>query len=276
MKPALAAAVLLLAATARAASGDDAFAAASGVRFETAYLRAMPQQPPQNASYEAGLGALGKADETIHLAHLLDNGRRASTTFKAGNTVVHVFGTKSQNKKEWFVGFAPEGEDAQFRKGKKMLHWVFINRTVHLEIAGRAYSAWVEGKATDRLHSKLIVEPDGGGARAEWTVDDLSASAYAAGAPVKVGGREFRLLYSRDFVEDGKGDFGGYSGDRSIVLMYKDGSSYSGFHWFEREIPSDKILVATPRSAKADDSYAAGSFSLGLRLANGVLELYSK
>ena len=40
-----------------------------------------------------------------------------------------------------------------------MLHWVMLNRTVHFEIAGRKYAAYIEGNATDKMHSRLFIAP---------------------------------------------------------------------------------------------------------------------
>ncbi len=81
-------------------------------------------------------------------------------------------------------------------------------------------------------------------------------------------------MYTRDFNEDERGDFGGYTGDRSITLMTREGDKLIGYHWFEREIPGDRILVSTPKVAGADAS-RPGSFTVGLRLSAGALEIYS-
>ena len=186
------------------------------------------------------------------------------------------FGGKSQNKKNWFVGFAPDGGVVQFYNGRKMLHWGPLRRTVHFVIDGRKYSAIFEGKLTDKMASRLTVEPeDKREPASSWTVQDLSEAAYAAGFPVAIGRKEYRLFYTRDFNEDEHGEFAGYTGDRSITLLTREGGVLVGYHWFEREIPSAGILVSAPKAVGADDA-RAGALTVGLRLNDGALEIYSR
>jgi hypothetical protein len=230
--------------------------------------------PSAGETYAVVPGAYGAPLLSIPLAPLLDGVRSTKATFRAGDVVVHVFGGKSQNKKNWFVGFMPEGGEAQFRNGRKMIHWVMLNRTVHFEIAGRKFSAWVEGKLTDKMNSRLFVGPeDKSAAPSSWTVSQLSDFSWDAGFPVSLDGKEYRLMYTRDFNEDEKGEFSAYTGDRSLTLMTREGGKLVGYHWFEREIPSDRVLVSTPKAVGADGA-SAGTFTIGLRLAAGALELF--
>jgi hypothetical protein len=258
-----------------ASLGEASFASA-GVSAPTAFyfLKGFQQRPPADAAVLVAPNAYGKPIQSIPLAPLLDNARGTKAAFRAGNVVVHVFGGKSANKDNWFIGFAPEGAEDQFYKGSKMIHWVFLNRTVHFTIAGRKYAAYIEGKATDKMRSVVTVEPaDKSEAKSSWTVQELSDDAYAAGTSVTLSGKEYRLVYSRDFTENDKGDFGGYNGDRSIVLLSKEDGKLVGYHWFEREIPRDRILVSTPKATGADDD-EAGKLTVGLRLNAGSLEIY--
>lgn len=260
--------IVLLAALAAVSPARAAEFAASmgGLGFSFQLSRAMPQMPAPAAAPAA----------RIPLAPLLDNVRGTRAAFRARNgAVVHVFGDKSVNKKNWFIGFAEESApDAQFRQGKKMLHWMVLKRTVHFDLGGTRYDAWIEGKATDKMHSVVVVEPsDHRGPRATWTVQELTDDAYDAGYPVTLAGREYRLLYTRDFDEDVNGEFSGYTGDRSITLLTKEGGSVAGLHWFEREIPRDRVLVTTPKLNGADDA-RAGTTVLGLKLDGSTLELY--
>ncbi len=248
-----------------AALGEPAFslpAAVPGRDFGD--LRSIPQIP-----------AAGAPVARIPLAPLLDGVRATRAAFRAGGVVVHVFGGKDENKKNWFVGFAPDGGEAQFRNGRKMIHWVFLKGAVSFEIAGRKYSAYIEGKATDKMRSRLVVAPENGSeAPSSWTMAELADDAYDAGFPVTLAGKEYRLMYTRDFNEDERGEFGGYTGDRSITLLTREGDKMIGYHWFEREIPSDHVLVSTPKAAGADAS-GPGALIVGLRLNAGVLELYA-
>lgn len=283
MKTLLASIAILVAGPVSAGTGRPLTAEAAfvetlaGAAFETKGARAFPQRPVETVAFERPLVPGDSPAATVRLSSILDNVRRTSAKFDTGQDVVHVFGDKSQNKNEWFIGFAPENADAQFYKGKKVLRWWPVFRgSVNFEVGGRKYKAQLDGSLTNRMGSKLVVEAEDGRQKVSWTIAQLSKAAFEAGSPVTISGREFRLLYSQNFDESASGDFVGYTGDRSIVLMYKSGDKYEGFHWFEREIPRDTMLVSTPRAAKADDTYAAGAFSLGLRVTNGVLELYSR
>ncbi|HXT02078.1 MAG TPA: hypothetical protein VN915_15485 [Elusimicrobiota bacterium] len=265
---ALLAAIVPLSAVPASAGLPEFSASVEGLNFAAA--QAIPQSPPAWEAFSSGAQL-----QSIPLAPLLDGVRLTKGTFRAGGLVVHVFGGKSQNKKNWFVGFMPEGGEAQFRNGRKMIHWMMLNRTVHLVIAGRKYSAYVEGKVTDKMASRLVVVPeDRSETKSSWSVQELADFAYDAGAPVVLGGKEYRLMYTRDFNEDDKGEFAGYTGDRSITLMTREGGKLVGYHWFEREIPADRVLVSNPKAVGAEAA-GAGSLAIGLRLVAGTLELYS-
>jgi hypothetical protein len=247
--------------------------------FDFAAARAVQQRPPADTAILGAPGAYGAPIRTIPLAPLLDAVRETKATFRAGNVVVHVFGGKSENDKNWFVEFAPEGAGAQFFKGSKMIHWsIVLNGTAHFEIAGRKYSAYIQGKAkpSERMQSVLIVQPDDKSEpQSRWTIQEITDDYYAAAEPLSIGGKEYRLTYTRDFNEDGNGDFSGYTADRSIVLMTCEGGNTIGYHWFEREIPRDRILVSTPKAVGVDDE-TAGKLTVGL-LVNpaGALEVYA-
>ncbi|MFI5347185.1 MAG: hypothetical protein ACHQ51_12500 [Elusimicrobiota bacterium] len=261
--------LLLAAGRAGAVSSDIA---ALGIDFSA--VRAMPLRPATGAAFLIEPSAAVAPLQTVPLAPLLDRVRSGRIVFRSGAATVHVFGGKSQNKKNWFVGFTVEGGEAQFRNGRKMLHWAFMNRTVHFQIGARKYAAYLEGKATDKLHSRVVVEPeDRSEPKSSWTVQEIADDSFDAGAPVVIGGREYRLLYTRDFNEDEDGEFSGYTGDRSISLMAKENGKLIGYHWFEREIPADRVLISTPKAVGADES-RAGTLTVGLRLNAGALEIY--
>lgn len=220
---------------------------------------------------------LGAPLHSIELAPLLNNMRRTSAAFDAGGATVRVFGDKSQNKKSWFVGFSTDGGDTQFRKGEKMLNWMLISREQEVTLNGRVYKVKLHGQLRNRMQSKLTIEPKDkkSGAKASFTIQQLSDSVYDAGHFLRIGGREFRLLYTENFNESQQGEFGGYTGDRSIVLMFRDADGkLKGYHWFERNIPEGRVSVETPRLADEDDAIGAGTLTLGVSRRNGRLELY--
>jgi hypothetical protein len=247
------------------------------IRVDFSAVRAMPQRPPAGeGAFLAAPDAYGRLIHSIPLAPLLDAAHSPRTGFRSGRTFVRVFGGKSQNKKNWFVGFDAEGGETQFRNGRKMIHWALLNRTVHFTIDGRKYAAYLEGKVTDKMASRLTVQPeDRTESASSWTVGEMSDAAYEAALPVAVAGKEYRLFYTRDFNEDEHGEFAGYTGDRSITLLTREGGRLVGYHWFEREIPSDRVLVSAPKAVGADET-RAGSLTVGLRLNAGALEIYSR
>jgi hypothetical protein len=241
-------------------------------RIDFAALRALPQRPSAQEAIALPPDAYGAPLYSIPLAPELDGLRKTKATFRAGDVVVHVFGGKDQNKKNWFVGFAPEGGEAQFFKGWKMLRWMVKHGSADFEINGRKFSAHVDGKLKDKMRSRLVVQEQNG-PTSSWTMQELSDDAYETGVPVVIAGKDYRMMYTRDFNEDENGGFDGYTGDRSITLLSREGDKMIGFHWFEREIPGDRILVTTPKVAGVDDSQA-GTLTLGLRLNNGAFEIY--
>lgn len=232
--------------------------------------------PPPGASSVLPAGSLGAPSAVVPLPSLLDNVRRTKAAFRAGGAVVHVFGQKSEDQGGWFLGFAVEGGDCRFECGRNMLHWMFVNRTAHFSAGGRGYSAYVEGRALSPLDSRVVVRDDASGSSASWSIRELAEDVYEAGWPVTLGGREYRLIYTRDFREDGAHGFGGYTSDRSIVLLFRSGTGFAGYHWFEREIPRGSILVATPRGADVGGAAVSGARPIGLSLAaDGSLDLFA-
>lgn len=247
---------------------------------QPAAVLALQRRKPLNAI--ADRAVMGDPAVSIALDPLLDNMRRTATVFQIGGKTVRLFGDKSQNKKSWFLGFAEDGQaDAQFRKGEKMLNWGIVMRgEAEITLDGRPFKVKLHGQLRNRMQSRIVIEPKAKGAldpKITITVQQVSDGVFAAGRPVRFAGRDFRLLYTRNFNETDRGDFAGYSGDRSIVLMFRQGEKLLGYHWFERAIPTgSEVLVSTPRAADEDDGGQAGGFTLGLRIGEGrALELYS-
>lgn len=254
-----------------------------------AFALAIPPAPPPAAQRKpapvnaiADRAVMGAPAATVELDPLLDNMRRTPTAFQVGGKTVRVFGDKSQNKKSWFLAFAEEGSglDAQFRKGEKLLNWGFVMRgEAEVTLDGRPFRVKLNGQLRNRMQSKIEIEPKTKGStdpKVTITVQQVSDGVFAAGHPVRLGGRDFKLLYTRNFYESDRGDFAAYSGDRSIVLMFRQGGKLMGYHWFEAAIPKDEtVLIATPRAADEEDGGQVGTFTLGLRMGpRRALELY--
>ena len=260
---------ILLAARSASAGSAEFAPSAEGLNFTA--LRTVAQRPAAGETFAAAPNAYGAPIYTIPLAPLLDGVRANQASFRAGNAVVHVFGGMSENKDNWFVGFATEDGAAQFHYWFKMLHYslLLISHTVHFQINGRSYAAYIEGHL-DYGKSRIVVVPaDKNEARSSWTAQELFDASYVTGVPVEIGGKEYRLMYTRDFDEDKHGEFGDYNGHRSITLVTRE----YAYHWFESEIPSDRILVSTPKAMLPRGS-RPGTLTVGLRLNGGALEIY--
>jgi hypothetical protein len=246
--------------------------------FKAAPVQAAVAQPVQVPAE-----SLGKPLYTIPLVPLLNNIRGTRAMFRAGNTAVHVFGNKSENKGSWVVGFAAEDGALVYKNAFKMLRYEagalpIMKGSAQIRMGGRDYNVYVEGRISNRMQSQVIIEPlerDTGEDKAVFTIEQLSNAAYLAGYPVRIGGVEYRLLYSEDFNEGADGQFSGLSGDRSLVLLRSENGKLSGFHWYERELPRNGVLVETPRAANSDDGYDQGRLTLGLGLTGaGELRIY--
>jgi hypothetical protein len=210
----------------------------------------------------------------VPLPSLLDNPRRTSLTFMAGAAPVHVFGDQSDNGSDWFVGFAAPGADAQYFPVMKMVHVLGMGGSSDFTAAGQAFSAHVKANVAHKLQSRLVVERADGSTAGEWSARQISDASFAAGYQLGLGGREYRLLYFRNFNENSSGRFGGYNGRRTIVLMWREGGGFSAVSWYESAIPRDRVLFTTPEVVNAEGDKVPGALRLGLRvLPDGQLEI---
>ncbi|MDE1977202.1 MAG: hypothetical protein KGL04_07870 [Elusimicrobia bacterium] len=213
----------------------------------------------------------------VPLPRILDAIKNTNSTFIAGGVRVHVFGIKSlQNS--WFLGFWPENSaNPILVRGKEMIHhWPFWSGTLHPRINGESYSVYIQAKILSPMQSNVILSPKHG-PRTVFTIAQLVENAYEAGYPVRIAGQDYRVFYNRDFTQNASGDFGGYTGERSIVFLYKDGDSAKGFQFFESRIPhgTRQILVSTPSEESSDQNASGNGLTLGLRIDyQGNLQIY--
>ena len=270
---ALLAAALLAPALARGAEFE--FGGALPL-FDFAAARKFAAPPPPGTPYVAPEGAFGAPAAVLPLASLLDNLRRTRASFRAGNTAVRVYGERSANKGDWFIVFAPDGGDPQFRNGRKMIHWALLKRTVHFSIAGKNFSAYIAGQLTDRMQSRIVVSADDGSQpESSWSVQQITDAGFATGEPVTLGGRAYRFFYARDFDQNDDGAFGRYTGGRSLVLVARDGDRFTAYHWLESDVPADGVLAVTEKPAFSDAD--AAPLQIGLRrTTDGRLEIYDR
>jgi hypothetical protein len=257
--------------------------------FGFAALRPLAAPPPVGTAFFIDRAALGAPAAVVPLAPLLDGMASTRAAFRVGNAVVHVYGAKSLNKvgcgvpfhkNDWFVIFKEEGGTSTFRSGCKMLRGGPYNRTAYFKAGGRDMAAFFEGNTFHHKQSRVVVsavdhsQPD-----ASWSVQELADDAFDTGAPVMLGGREYRLLYTSDFDQDGTGEFARFTGDRSIVLLARDQNGrFTPYHWLESKIPhGDGQVLAVTANPTDDDDENSRPLSVGLSItSDGRLEIYDR
>jgi hypothetical protein len=271
---ALLAAVLLAPALARASEAEFG---GPLPEFEFAAFRPLAAPPPPGIPFLTPEEGLGAPAAVVALAPLLGDLRTTRAAFRAGGATVRVYGERSRNKGNWFIVFAADGGDAQFRDGRKMIHWAMLKRTVHFSIGGKSFSSYIQGNISNRMQSRLVVSADDRSQPdSSWSIQEITDDGFAAGAPVALGGREYRLFYARDFDENGDGDFAGYTGGRSIVLVARDRGGFTGYHWLESDVPRGGALAVAQKPAFSDRDDAA-SLPLALSLTpDGRLAIYDR
>ncbi len=225
---------------------------------------------------------LGRPATVVDLDEQLNVLWRSATTFPAGDRTVHVFGLKAENddsRSGWFVGLYVDGAPGPvFLNGAAMAHCIICSGGYgNAVLNGIPFVFHIEGIGIFH-HSpkdiKLVVQAQG--FRRAFSLYQITKGVYDVGYPVRVGSTVYHLIYTPDFDSDGNGHFSHYTGDRSISLMFQDGSDFSGLHRYERQIPSDgRVLITTPlRVGSTGDSYQPGDVTLGLRIDGRNLEIY--
>ncbi|HVC08426.1 MAG TPA: hypothetical protein VNH15_00620 [Elusimicrobiota bacterium] len=227
--------------------------------------------------------ALTRPMYTVALPAILDADRRTSAMFMAGSVPVHVFGTKSENKKSWFIEFWPENAAQPiFVKGSKLpsikvLGLSLFNGALTMEFNHISYRVYINLCVSDMMRSRLVVKPaDGRGQAATFLIADLVRDAYQTGVPLNIGGKAYRLVYSRNFIESND-SFERYSGDNLLVFMTFNGNKVGGFHVIEQDIPRTGagMLISTPSKERRNSSDSPDQTTVGLsRDAAGNLKIY--
>jgi len=228
--------------------------------------------------------ALGRSIYTVPLPPLLDADRRTAAAFMAGGVAVHVLGSKSENKKSWFIELWPENAAQPiFVQGNKLpclkvLGLSLLKSALTVTLNHIAYRVYIDLCMQDMMKSRLVVKPaDGQGASATFLIADLVQDAYQTGVPLNIGGKNYRLVYSRNFIEDDDGNFAGYSGGNLLVFMTLDGDKVGGFHVLEKDIPRTGagILISTPSKDRRNSKDSPDGTTVGLSLdAAGNLKIY--
>ncbi len=225
-------------------------------------------------------GTLGAAATVVPLSRIFESMRATRTVFYAGGVPVHIYGGKSENNlglTGWFLQLYPEGApDVLYFNGAAMAHvLVKFWGSSRVEINGAQFSMHMDISIGDPPSSRLEIEPKKpAGAKISFTAGEIARGTYETGYPLRLGGKEYRVFYGRCYLSQGA-QFAGYSPNRSIVLMFPDGKSYSAYTFYEKDIPRGGILVSTPEKSLADEKKTPGDLTLGLRIdPSGDLEVY--
>jgi hypothetical protein len=287
--PALLAFLLLRAAASAASFEDLRFGAQAGFAGEAGFRPDMSafKASYQEAHRQAQIGA-AQRQALVPLPRILNNMRRTAVTFKAGGADVHVFGLKAQNNSGmsgWYVGFAVEGGETVFYRGYDALHLrklgVGPDRKLRIVLNGRPFELQVKASMLRPMTSRVVITPlEPGVPPVEFTVAQLADGVFAAGWPVTLEGREYRVLYTENIVETGASGEdaapGGrvrLSGDRAIALMFKDKGGVSAYGWLERNIPRDRPAVTWTVAKGADSDGDPGPALSAMIDAEGRLDL---
>lgn len=236
--------------------------------------------PAQTGPHIVAVGSLGAPAAIVALAPLLNAIRATRAVFYAGSVPVHIYGSKSENNlglTGWFLQLYPEGApDELFFNGASMARvLVKFWGSSRLQINGREFDIHLDIDITNPQSSRLEIDPKKpSGPRISFTAGELAKDSYETGYPIRLGGTEYRVFYGRGFLSNGE-QFSGYSGNRSVVFMFRNGKDFSAYSIYEKNIPHDGILVSTPPKSLADDKKVPGDLTVGLRLdPGGNLEIY--
>ncbi|MBI4346564.1 MAG: hypothetical protein HY553_06895 [Elusimicrobia bacterium] len=224
----------------------------------------------------------------VELEPLLNRSWRSPITFQAGSRTVHVSGMKSSNgEKNWFLSLCVDPcSTAAFYKGRSILRWKPFLSPVHVldgsatvRYDGKSFKLWIDGQLRKREESRLVVEPQDGGAKREWKVKEIADGVFAGGYPLTIGGKAYRLLYLQEILEDARGEFAGVSDERAVVFMTLANGRYEAYGIKLRDIASDRLVVFTKAPSSADDKpepfvSADKLLRVGLRLSGSRLEVY--
>lgn len=217
---------------------------------------------------------------SLHLPSMLNAVRNGGSVFEAAGARVHIYGAKSENKRSWFLCLSIEGGDVVYKKGSKLIHYYLIDRTGYFDLNGRSFEVYIEGQLRNKMGSKLVVndvtDKNNKVNVAKFTMQQLVDSVYLSGRQLRVSGREFRAFYADNFDENSRGEFGNYTGRRSLVFLFKEGAAYKGYHWPESALPREQVVFAAPR-IEGEDKAEAGSFVIGLNYkTDGTLLVYQQ
>ena len=220
----------------------------------------------------------------VELSPLLDTVWRKGVVFQAGPATVHISGMKSVNgKKNWFLTVWEEGAEApRFINGRSIVHYrpffspvPLMDGSAMIEVGQRRYKLTIEGQLINRSDSRLRVEPqDKSERRSEWKVRKVADAAFESGTPITLRGEKFRLLYTRNILEDDDGGFKGFAGDWTLVFMTVENGEYVAYGFSQAEVPVGSVGVFSQAPA-GEDCESTRPLRVGLRLDGaGNLEVY--
>ncbi|MDX6769120.1 MAG: hypothetical protein SF051_06280 [Elusimicrobiota bacterium] len=216
-------------------------ARASGPSWEARVRAALPAglelpAPPVTALGQAVLRPLPPrlrvADTaSVDLRPVFERHLARTSSYRSGSGRVAVSGTLDLNGDGYLAVTVP-GEPARFFKIQRGMSGRWRHGTLGYSVS-LSVSIF-----RPRLNNYIVIKDDDGATVWEMQIRELFRQTYAAGEPVVLAGRPYRLFYSRQ--PDG-------SGREGLCFIYEDTSSGAREYSFYL-IPVEQVLGAAPTS----------------------------
>jgi hypothetical protein len=177
------------------------------------------------------LAGLTADTESVELAPLFERHLTRTQGYFAGALHVDVAGTLDLAG-DGYLAVTPRGQATRFIKIQRGMSGSW-------QAGGQRYSVSLSVNIfRPRLNNYILIKDAGGRTVWESQIRELFRSTYAAGEPVVVGGRPYRLFYSRQ--PDG-------SARRGLCFIYEDHSTGTREYRFYL-IPVDQLQSGSPSS----------------------------
>jgi hypothetical protein len=175
--------------------------------------------------------ALAADTESVALDPLFERHLSRTQGYFAGALHVEVAGTLDLAG-DGYLAVTPRGQPTRFIKIQRGMSGSW-------QAGGQRYSVSLSINIfRPRLNNYIVIRDAGGRTVWELQIRELFRSTYGAGEPVVVGGRPYRLFYSRQ--PDG-------SARRGLCFIYEDNSTGTREYRFYL-IPVDQLQSGSPSS----------------------------
>ncbi len=169
--------------------------------------------------------------DTVALGPVLERHLARTSSFASAGGRTQVSGTLDLAG-DGFLAVTPPGGAARFYKIQRGMSgsWRHGGKTYSVSLSVSIFRP--------RLNNYIVIRDDSGATVWELQIRELFRRTYAAGEPVVLAGRAYRLFYSR--LPDG-------SGREGLCFIYEDTSTGTREYRFYL-IPVEQVLGAAPTS----------------------------